>query len=103
MTFALSSENRAGKPYFATTARRTDGDVGGIPDHRGRAAVGGGTVRDPAPDVARPQTSTRCVWARRLVLPVASTVMTANRAGSSSDGREPHGRRDRLARCGGTS
>ena len=87
---SVRSENRAGKPYLATTARRTEA----------MAAASRWTVAVPwnvgAPGATRPRmsqacSSTRSVWASRLVLPVSSTVITANSPGSSSDGANQTG------------
>ncbi len=83
-------ESRAGRPYFATTARRTDPTpetsrtTRAVPTY-----VGAPTATAPRTSHAR--SSTRSVWPRRLVFPVSSTVMTANSEGSSCEGANQTG------------
>ncbi len=82
---SVRSENRAGKPYLATMARRTEATAAAS---RTTVAVpwkvgASGAMR---PRMSQACSSTRSVWASRLVLPVSSTVITANSPGWSSDG-----------------
>ena len=82
---SVRSENRAGKPYLATTARRTEATPSAsrttraVPRKVGGPAPPGRAGRTPA---ARRCRCGRAAWS----CPVSSTVMTANSPGSSSDG-----------------
>ena len=88
-TLSAMVENRAWKPYFATTARRTEATSAASRTTRAVPRKVGAPGSIP-PRTLHACSSTRSVWASRFVLPVSSTLTIGERPGLVERRGEPH-------------